>query len=299
MLSVKLKTLLAVAELRNFTKAAQQLSLTQPAVSHHISQLEDELGATLFIRGKGGLKLTPDGEIAVQCARRMAALYSRLQQDLASPEKRMTKLRIGITHTAESNLTTEVLAKCSDESNKLNITILTDTIQNLYTMLENYEIDLAIVEGSTSSHALSSLVLDTDYLVCVMSADNPLARNAMITLEQLKKERMILRLPTSATRVLFDSTLRSLNDSPDNYNVAIEVDNIATIKDLVVKNLGVSVLPRSACVTELRRGKLAALPIENLSMVRETRIVYNRDFSHKEILQSITKVYQDTLKAYQ
>ena len=134
MLSVKLKTLLAVAELRNFTKAAQQLALTQPAVSHHISQLEDELGATLFIRGKGGLKLTPDGEIAVQCARRMAALYSRLQQDLASPEKRMTKLRIGITHTAESNLTTEVLAKCSGESNKLNITILTDTIQNLYTM---------------------------------------------------------------------------------------------------------------------------------------------------------------------
>ena len=132
-----------------------------------------------------------------------------------------------------------------------------------------------------------------------MSADNPLARNAMITLEQLKKERMILRLPTSATRVLFDSTLRSLNDSPDNYNVAIEVDNIATIKDLVVKNLGVLVLPRSACVAELRRGKLAALPIENLSMVRETRIVYNRDFSHKEILQSITKVYQDTLKAYQ
>lgn len=299
MLSVKLKTLLAVAELRNFTKAAGQLSLTQPAVSHHISQLEDELGATLFIRGKGGLKLTPDGEIAVQCARRMAALYSRLQQDLASSEKRVTKLRIGITHTAESNLTTEVLAKCSDESNKLNITILTDTIQNLYTMLENYEIDLAIVEGSTSSHALSSLVLDTDFLVCVMSADNPLARNGMITLDQLKKERMILRLPTSATRVLFDSTLRSLNDSPDNYNVAIEVDNIATIKDLVAKNLGVSVLPRSACVTELRKGKLAALPIENLSMVRETRIVYNRDFSHKEILQSITKVYQDTLKTYQ
>lgn len=98
--------------------------------------------------------------------------------------------------------------------------------------------------------------------------------------------------------MLFDSTLRSLNDTLDNYDVAIEVDNIATIKDLVRKNLGVSVLPKSACVKELRKKKLVALPIENLSMVRETRIVYGNDFAHKEILQTITKVYRDTVKNY-
>lgn len=298
MLSVKLKTLLAVVEQRNFTKAAQQLALTQPAVSHHIGQLEQEFGVTLFIRGKGGLKLTAEGEIVVQYARRMAALYDRLQQDLVNAERQITKLRIGITHTAESNLTTEVLARCSGESSGFSITILTDTINHLYEMLENYEIDLAIVEGHTGSHALNSLVLDTDYLVCVMSNSNPLARNTMITLDQLKKERMILRLPTSATRILFDSTLRSLNDAPDHYNVAIEMDNVAVIKDLVRKNLGVSVLPKSACVKELRKGKLTALPIENLSMVRETRIVYNRDFAHKQILQEITRVYQETVKTY-
>ena len=299
MLSVKLKTLLAVVEYRNFTKAAQQLSLTQPAVSHHISQLEQELGVPLFVRGKGGLKLTEEGNIVAQYARRMAALYERLQSDLAAAEKQVTRLKIGITHTAESNLTTEVLAKCSGESSGISITILTDTINNLYAMLENYEIDLAIVEGNTSNCALSSLVLDTDFLVCVMSSSNPLSSNTMVTLDRLRKERMILRLPTSATRILFDSTLRSLNDSPDNYNVAIEVDNIATIKDLVRKNLGVSVLPKSACVKELRKGKLVALPIENLSMVRETRIVYSKDFAHKEILQEITRVYQQTRKAYQ
>ena len=109
---------------------------------------------------------------------------------------------------------------------------------------------------------------------------------------------MILRLPTSATRILFDSTLRSLNDSPENYNIAIEVDNIATIKDLIRKDLGVSVLPKSSCVKELSKGELVALPIENLSMVRETRIVYGKDFAHKEILQTITKVYHETVKAF-
>lgn len=295
MLSSKLKTLLAVAECQNFTKAADQLSLTQPAVSHHILQLEEEFGVTIFIRGKGGLKVTAEGETVIRYARRMAALYERLKEDLSRAEGQMMKLRIGITHTAESNLTTEVLAKCSGGVNGFSITILTDTINNLYTMLGNYEIDLAIVEGHTSNHSFSSLVLDTDVLVCVMSADHPLAHNAMITLDQLKNEQMILRLPSSATRILFDSTLRSLNDSPENYNVTVEVDNIATIKDLVHKNLGVSVLPQSACIREIRKGKLIALPIENLSMVRETRIVYNNDFTRKDALQTITRVYQETV----
>ena len=298
MLTSKFKTLLAVVEYQNFTKAAAALSLTQPAVSHHISQLEDELGVSIFIRGKNGLKLTPEGEIVAQYARRIEALYDRLQEDLSGSKKQITKLRVGITHTAESNLTTEVLAKCSNEINGVNITILTDTITNLYGMLENYELDMAIVEGSATQDGLYSLVLDTDFLVCVMSADNPLSRSALITLDQLKKERMILRLPTSATRILFDSTLRSLNDSPENYNVVIEVDNIATIKDLVRKNLGVSILPKSACVKELRKGNLVALPIENLSMVRETRIVYNKDFNRKDFLQILTRVYRETAGKY-
>lgn len=297
MLSTKLQTLLAVADCRNFTKAAVQLSLTQPAVSHHIRQLEEELDVILFVRSKGGLKLTAQGEIAVKYARRMAALYEKMRADLTNQEKRITTLRVGITHTAESNITTEVLAKCSGRNQGFNITVITDTIQNLYTMLNNYELDLAIVEGNAGNPGFCSLVLDTDVLVCVMSADNPLSHNVSITLEQLKQQRMILRLPSSATRILFDSTLRSRNDSPENYNIVMEMDNIAAIKDLVRKDLGVSILPRSACTHELRKGYLAALPIENLSMVRETLLVYHRDFALPDVLQTIPRIYQETLNA--
>ena len=74
-----------------------------------------------------------------------------------------------------------------------------------------------------------------------------------------------------------------------------EVDNIATIKDLIRKDLGVSILPRSACLDELRKGKIAALPVENLSMVRETRIVYNKDFTHTDMLNEIIKTYGSTV----
>ena len=64
------------------------------------------------------------------------------------------------------------------------------------------------------------------------------------------------------------------------------------------KELGVSILPRSACMDELSKGKLAALPIENLSMVRETRIVYNGDFSHMDIMQEIIREYRETARMY-
>lgn len=79
----------------------------------------------------------------------------------------------------------------------------------------------------------------------------------------------------------------------------MEVDNIATIKDLVRKNLGVSVLAKSACAKELRKGQLIALPIENFSMVRETRIVYNNDFTNKDVLHDLMRIYQETRRAGQ
>lgn len=299
MLSTRTKTLIAVADYRNFTKAASVLCLTQPAVSHHISQLEDELGVSLFIRKKNGLELTPEGEIVVRYARRMSVLYNKLKKDLTDIEKQPAKLCVGITHTAESNLTTEALARCSSEADGFSIMVVTDTINNLYNRLENYELDLAIVEGTGSPQSFSSLVLNTDFLVCVMSSENHLSGNAMITLSELRNEPMILRLPSSATRIQFDSELRNLGDAPENYNIILEVDNIATIKDLVKKNLGISVLPQSACQKEIRKGNLIALPIENLSMARETRIVYNKDFSRMDILQTITAAYRETVRRYQ
>ena len=297
MLDIKVISLLAVAQTKNFTKAANALSLTQPAVSHHISQLEKELGVKIFIRGKGALILTPEGEIILKYAKRMHAMYDKLKASLADMGKYLTKLRIGITHTAESNVVAEVLAKFSNENPGVIITVITDTIKNLYAMLENYEFDLAIVDGKHTASDLNSLMLDTDYLLCVASIENPLSKKAMVTLHDLQKEKMILRLPKSGTVNLFASHLASINKAIDNFNVILEVDNIATIKDLIRKNLGVSILPISTCMDELRKGKISVLPIENLSMVRETNIVYQKDFSHTEILQDILELYRQTVKA--
>ena len=88
-----------------------------------------------------------------------------------------------------------------------------------------------------------------------------------------------------------------LSMSLDDFNVTLEVDNIATIKDLIRRDFGVSVLAKSACMDELKKKKIVVLPIENLSMMREINIVYTQDFEHFQLLRDIVRYYNETRQA--
>ncbi len=293
MLGDKLDTLLTVHELGSFTRAAEKLSLTQPAVSHQISQIEQELGVRIFHRRKGELKLTPEGEIAVRYARRIKALYARMLQRIQDEREQLRKLTVGITHSAQSGLIAEVLAKYASENSGVSITMITESINNLYDMLSHFELDLAFVEGRISDPAIHSTLLDTDHLVCITAPEHPLARRSRITIDELRRERLILRLPSSGTRELFRSALEGVGLSIRDFNVILEVDSISAIKDLVRRNFGVSILARSACLDEISTGKLCALPVENLSMIREMNILYHRDFSYPDVLEALTRLYRE------
>lgn len=299
MVDHKLHTLLRVAETKSFTQAAKQLSLTQPAVSQHIRQLEAEVGVRIFNRGENELKPTVEGEIVLRYARRILALYDTMQQRLRDQRRHVTSLRVGITHTSESNFVVEALAKYSYSHEGISITIFSDTVNNLYEGLRSFELDLAVLEGRVAAAGdLSYVLLDTDCLVLVVSNNSPLAKQGMVTLEQLKREKMILRLPSSGTRNLFLSHLEAQNLSIEDFDVILEVDNVATIKDLIRRDFGVSILARSACLDELKKGKITVLPVENLSMPRETSLVYHRDFEHMDILKDITNCYNETARLY-
>lgn len=296
MIDPKVNTLLKVYETGSFTRAAEELSLTQPAVSQHIKQLEKAFGTKIFNRGGSELKTTFEGEIIVKYAKRISILYQNLLQSLVDEKKQATHLSVGITHTAESNILAEVLAKYCHEKSGIRITIISDTISNLYMKLKTYEIDLAIIEGNIVDSNFNSILLDTDYLVLAVSKSNPLSKKSMVTINELKREKMILRLPNSGTRNLFISHLESNNLTIEEFNIILEIDNVATIKDLVRRNFGVSILARSACLDEIRKGKLIALPVENLSMSREIKIIYHKDFEHTNILHEITRMYYEAVK---
>ena len=296
LLDDKLETFITVCEEKNFTKAGEILGLTQPAVSQHIKKLEEELGTQIFLRKKGEITLSQEGEIALLYAKRMHALQDKMRDKIKSAKANIRKIRIGITHTQESGYMIEALSKMALAYENLNITFITDTIRNLYAMLENFELDVLIIEEKPSNPDFNFMVLDTDMLACVVSSQNPLAQKQAITLNELKKQHLILRLPTSATRVKFANSLEAIGESIDNFDVVIEVDSIATIKNLVKKDIGVSILSKGACVKELHKKSLVALPIENLSMTRETTIVYHKTFNHVEIIERIAAAYNDIAK---
>lgn len=291
MVDVKLNTLLKVYEMGSYTRAAEKLSLTQPAVSKHIRQLERELGVSIFDRTGPKLRLTPEGKLIVRYAERVIALSDGLRRALADRNRAVDRLRVGVTHTSESSIVAEVLARYTEENVNTRITLRTDALASLYEMLKSYQIDIAIVEGDVSDPAIRTIRLDTDDLAVAVSNEHPLASRPSVTIDELRCERLILRLPSSGTRTLFDANLESRGMSPDDFNVILEVDNIATIKDLVRRNYGVSVLARSACMDELRKGKIRMLPIEDLTMVRQINLLYHHTFEHAEVLQDIVRIY--------
>ena len=135
-----------------------------------------------------------------------------------------------------------------------------------------------------------------DSLMLVAAPNHPLTKKSIVTVNDIKKEKLILRLPDSGTRNLFIASLESQNMSIDEFDVMLAMDNVATIKDLIRHGYGVSVLAKSACQDELKKKKLTALPIENLSMIREVNLVYTKDFEHPELLQDIAKKYNEMRK---
>lgn len=287
----KLISFMKIVDTNSFTKAADALALTQPAVSQHIHNLEEELGVKLFIRNHNQLKLTANGEIVDKYARRLLAISNNLIQSLKDEKENVSSLTVGITHSVESSQIVEALAEYSNQSKGLTIKVVTDTVENLHKMIRNFELDFLIINGKLKDSKLNYMTMDTDCLVLAVSPTHRLAAQNTVTLEELKKEKLILRLPTSNTISLFDQALNQNNLSVSDFDVVLEMDNIATIKDLIRQNFGVSVLSKSACMDEIRKGKLIGLPIENLSLIRDINIIYPKDYENLQTIQDIVELY--------
>ena len=262
MFDAKIETLLEVISAGSYTRAAQRLSLTQPAVSHHMRQLEQEFGIHIFYKDKKELRLTPEGEILVKYARRALAVYRNARQAIEDS-------RICMSH----------------------INIVTDTIKNLYDMMRSYELDVAIVDGQFPASGYTEVLLDTDYLCLVVSPIHPLARRASVAIGALQGERFIMRPKGAGTRSMFESYLSECGADIRDFNIIIEMDSVATIKELVAQDLGISVIAHSACREDEQAGRLAVVPLEKPGMVRRINMVHHQDFSHPEILEELRRLY--------
>ena len=293
-IDLKAISLLKVAEYEIFTKAAKELCISQPAISNHIKAVEEELGFKIFERGTSGIHLTEKGAIVIKYISQMNSIAESLKQALASDKLSATALRVGITHTVESSLVVDAIAKYLNKSTPgVSIRITSGTSKSLYKQLKNGEIDFIIMEGSYNDPDLNNVMLGTDSLVLVTSPSNHLASKNTVTLDEMKEENLIMRLPDSNTMKTFASALKERSKSLSDFNIILEIDNIATIKDLIRRDFGVSILAKSVCLDEVRKGKLAILNIENISMVREMNLVYPKDFEHAEAIDGIVRCYNE------
>lgn len=291
MLDNKLRTLLTLLSVGSYTKTADALHLTQPAVSHQIKQLEQEYGIQIFRKGKKGLNPTPEGEILIKYARRVQALDQGVRQELEDSRRHLRRLSVGITTTLGEYLVSQIFVDYCNEHPEVSINIYSDSLNHLHTMLSLYQLDLIIVEGAIQSESYVNVLLDTDFLCLAVSPQHPFATRTAVTLQELKRERFILRTQSAGTRTLFEEALLRQGENIRDFNIVVETDNITTIKELVSAGLGVTVMAHSACRQEERAGKLSLVPVENMNMPREINIVHRKDFEHAEILRDILAIY--------
>ena len=158
MLDPKIHTLLKLEELGSYTHAAQALSLTQPAISHHIRMLEEEYGIQIFVKGSRKLKPTADGALLLKYAHRAAAIAERARQALQDSLERIERLTIGITPTASDLLAPQVLAAYLGHHPNMRVEVVRNTIKKIDTMLRFYELDFAIIDGVMPNERYDSIL---------------------------------------------------------------------------------------------------------------------------------------------
>ena len=291
LVDVKLLTLLCVLKEGSYTAAAEALALSQPAVSYHIHQLEQEFHIKIFSRNPKKLTLTPEGKVLVKYAKRLVNISEAARRALVEAEQQLRHFTVGLTPTCGEALVGRVFTAYCNAHPHTSISLVTDSLDKLCDKLSSYALDFAIVEGTVSLKHCHTELMDMDYLCVVMSPEHRLAGRSSITLDELKKESLILRREEAGTRRLFESVLTGHLESIRNFDVRLEMDNIATIKELVAENLGVTIMAHSACREELAAGRLVAVRIEGIRMIREINILCRDDFDHPELLEEIKKIY--------
>lgn len=291
MIDPKVKTFLKLAEIHSYTKTAEAMNLTQPAVSQQIKQLEQQYNIKIFHHTRKTLKLTAEGEVLLRYAKRLNSINTAARQAVEDSKNNMTRFSVGVTTTAADFVVSKIFAEYCNRNPDVHINIITDNIKNIYSALQSYKIDWAIVEGNIPDKHYRSILLDTDYICLVAAKNHPLASLSSVNLSDLKHEKLILRSKSAGTRVLFENYLLLHSETIQNFNIVIETDNIGTIKELVTEGFGISFLAHRACLEELASGKMENVPINNFKLVRETNLVYRDDFSNMQMLHDIQKIY--------
>lgn len=270
MFDFRLQVFHTVAKRLNFTKASAELYISQPAVTKHIKELEEQFKTTLLERsGNKKIALTPAGEMLLDYADRLAAIYNELDFDMnLLVKKHAGGLRIGGSNTVAQYVIPPVLAKFHEKFKDVQVNLIPGNTEQVEQSLLNKEIDLGIVEGIHRDPQLRYQEFLNDELVLVCSTGNRLLKKDSIKPEELKELPLLLREPGSGTLDVIAHALKPFDIKLADLRIEMQLGGAESIKSYLLHSQCFAFVSVQSILKELKYNECRIVDIQGLSIER-------------------------------
>lgn len=275
------RVFIMVVEERNFSRAAEKLHMTQPAVSQYIKSLEEHYGVKLLDRTNQYVHLTKAGDIVYVHAKKILALYSKIHhviEDLTNQAR--GPLSIGASYTFGEYVLPYIVAKMNIDYPDIKPNIFINNTKEILTLVANHQLDIGIIEGEATKTDVHIETFAEDKMVIVASSEHPLVESGSLSAKALENERWVIREIGSGTREATEKLFTKLSIHPSGV---MEFGSTQLIKESVEAGLGITCLSQLAIQKELAMGVLKIIQVEGIPMTRKFSIVLGSAYQTKAV----------------
>jgi len=295
----RLQVFHAVAKHLSFTKAADALFMTQPAVTFQIRQLEEHFDTRLFDRAHGRISLTPAGQLALEYAERILGLSAELDTRLKEMSGEVGgALLIGASMTVAEFLLPRVLGEFKGRYPAVVPRLFVANSEAVQARIVERTLDLGFIEGGSHLPSLVTDVCCDDELRVVCAPSHPLARLKSVPPKALLEHAYVSREPGSGTREVIDQYLHKAGVPPDSLQVVMELGSPEALKGLVATGLGFTIMSRAIAALEMEVGRLAQVPLAP-PLIRQLSVVYPKERFHSRLVNTFVQFAKERLAAIQ
>lgn len=292
----RLQVFHAVAKQLSFTKAAEVLFMTQPAVTFQIKQLEEHFNTRLFDRGHGRISLTSAGETALEYAERILSLSAELDVRLAEMTGQIGgPLLIGASTTIAEFILPRILGEFESQYPNVRPRLIVANSESIETRVAEHTLDIGLIESPSHQNSLQCEDCCEDELLAICVPRSPLARNKELTPQLLATHPFISRELGSGTREVTDNYFRAAGVPPEDLNIIIELGSPEAIKGVVETGIGFAIVSRAAVAKERRLGDLLAIPLKP-RLKRMLSMVYPKEKFRSRLINTFVEFAKVRLK---
>ncbi len=290
----QLASFLEVAKLQSFSRAAEKIYRTQPAISAQVRLLEQECGEKLFDRSGKKVMLTAAGEILRRYAEKLLELQKEALQAIAELNQTPRgKLYIGANEATCLYVLPKTFARFKQLYPLVQISIYRNFSHKILQKVQERAVDFGIVTLPQTANNMEVIPVFRDEVQVVVPKSHPLAKSRSVTMEEVAHYPLILP-KTGRTRVVMDRLLR---DYRDHLQISMELASVETIKKFVGAGLGISLISRTYAQPEVAAGILKLIPLEGQKLFRELGLIYRRDRSLSLPAKVFIEVVRESTKA--